>query len=260
MGRYAHVLTAGTAAALTRGKKMKRLLLVILVGIIYTAMLALGAVICAAEPATNERVLNLPADEGKWFVSVVGDPGDKRYVNLLAWFDSDSTLNELKASVHFHRIDNTSDAYKSRYKKSIRSLPTVRVQKPGGFVVYESSGNNIPTTARGLSYDIAVASNMAGWQILRRPIFDGRLFPIFNRPILPWRQRMERNMNNCDTCPTPVPIVDVDVVIPEPVQPEPEPEPRRSGWLIAGLCVLCGAVGAGLGVVSQWKKLYYSEG
>ena len=241
---------------------MKRLLLVILIGIIYTAMLAVGAACCSgSEIPTVERVLNLPADEGKWHVSVVGVPGEQRYANLLAWFESNSTLKELKAGVHFHKIDSTSDAYRTRYKKSIRALPTVRVQKPDGFVVYESSGNNVPESSEGLSYDIAGASNMAGWQILRRPIFDGRLFPIFNRPFLPWRQRMmNRKQNDCPdgNCPQPQPTpnIDVDIVIPGPAQPEPELMPSEGISVLAtvGLCFLFLGVGCLGGAIAAWKK------
>ncbi len=226
--------------------------------ILFTYCMPAGA---AAEIPTVERVLNLPADEGKWHVSVVGVPGEQRYVNLLAWFESNSTLKELKAGVHFHKIDSTSAAYGTRYKKSIRALPTVRVQKPDGFVVYESSGNNVPESSEGLSYDIAGASNMAGWQILRRPIFDGRLFPIFNRPFLPWRQRMmNRKQNDCPdgNCPQPQPTpnIDVDIVIPGPAQPELEPAPRGGlpAQAVIGLCIACFVAGALAGLVTAWKK------
>ena len=237
-----------------------------LVGAIAFAIMLVCFAYCmpvadGAEIATNERVLNLPGDEGKWHVSVVGDPSNQRYANLLAWFDRNATLKELKAGVHFHKINSTSDAYKTRYRKSIRALPTVRVQRPDGFVVYESSGNDIPESAEGLSYDIAGASNMAGWQILRRPIFDGRLFPIFNRPFLPWRQRMlNRQQNNCPdgNCPQPqpTPIIDVDVVIPGPAQPEPELTPSRGApvLLVVGLCILFFGIGGLCGAAAAWKK------
>ncbi len=217
-----------------------------------------------AEIKAETRILNLPQDEGKWFVSVVGDPSDQQYVNLLAWFDRNLALSELKAGVHFHGISTKSVAFRSRYAKNVNEFPTIRVQKPDGFVIYEAAGDSIPSSAEGLSYEIAGASNMAGWQILRRPIFDGRIFPIFHRPFMPWRQRMERERNKCPdgNCPQPGPPVDIEVDI--DIGPEPEPEPvAPSGVSVPaaiGLCLFCFLMGGGAGVAVQWRKLYDSEG
>jgi hypothetical protein len=34
----------------------------------------------------EERVVNLPNDQGKWYISVVGNANDAAYLRLLGWF------------------------------------------------------------------------------------------------------------------------------------------------------------------------------
>ena len=95
----------------------------------------------------EERVVNLPNDSGKWYVSVVGNANDARYNEIVGWFDTNASLKKLKNQVHFCPVTSDTAIYKERYASNVKGLPTVRVQKPDGTVVYEAAGKNIPMTA-----------------------------------------------------------------------------------------------------------------
>jgi len=184
----------------------------------------------------EERIVKLPNDQGKWYVSVVGDARDVIYQRLLAWFDTSASLKTLKAQVHFCPIAAGTAIYQERYKENVKGLPTVRVQKPGGEVIYEAAGKNLPMSAEGLYGAIA----------------DGVYTAQGIRPILPWRREMERRCPGPGPCPQPEP---------QP-QPDPEPQPIDDGgapvvepqaggleWVLALLCVggFVGGLAAGYG-------------
>ena len=44
----------------------------------------------------EERVVNLPNDQAKWYISVVGNANDTRYNEVLGWFASNASLLKLK--------------------------------------------------------------------------------------------------------------------------------------------------------------------
>jgi hypothetical protein len=48
----------------------------------------------------EERVIDLPADQGKWHISVVGNPRSAKYQTVKGWFDSHPSLKHLKAQTH----------------------------------------------------------------------------------------------------------------------------------------------------------------
>jgi len=208
-----------------------------------------------AEPIARERVFNLPQDSDKWFMSVIGDGGD-RHTEILAWFDENADLAELKSQVHFHRITTDSRAFKDRYAKNVTELPTIRVQKSDGYVVYEVSGAAVPDDAGDLLSEVAYASHMAGGPIFNR---DGRIFPIFpifRRPLLPYRYRHQEQhqQEDCDICPAPDPSVQPPVT-PRPSKPEPKPDrgvPVGITVLLSLLSILGGGAG---GIVGKWKTL-----
>jgi len=151
----------------------------------------------------EERVVRLPNDSAKWYVSVVGDANDPRYNEIVGWFNTNPSLKKLRDQVHFCPVTSDTGIYKERYAGNVKGLPTVRVQTPDGTVIYEAAGKNIPLTAGGLNGAIASAvSNAQGL-----------------RPILPWRREMERRCPG--PCPTPNPQ-------PSP-QPDPEPQPIDDG-------------------------------
>jgi len=151
----------------------------------------------------EERVVNLPQDQGKWYVSVVGNATDARYREILGWFDTDAGLKKLKDQVHFCPVTSDTAIYQARYAGNVKGLPTVRVQKADGTVVYEAAEKDIPMTAAGLNGAIAAAVGTA----------QGI------RPVLPWRREMERRCPG--PCPNPQPN-------PQP-QPDPEPQPIDDG-------------------------------
>ncbi len=200
---------------------------------------------------TEERIVNLPQDQDKWHISVVGLGG--HYKRLLGWFDTNANLKSLKAQVKFHQIDKNTPIYRERYATNVSGLPTVRVQKADGTVVYEASDNALPYSAEGLYGAIAGASNQA--QGILRPWRHG------GRPWLPWRRNMEEE---CRPQPRPQPL-------PQP-PPPPDPDPFDdygapifdeevpADTVPAGMVVLfsflSAIVGGALGVRREWKETY----
>ena len=169
------------------------------------SVLCLLAVFAAAVPCfadtvngvlAEDRIVSLPQDQGKWYVSVVGNATDSRYNEIVGWFDTNANLKKLKNQVHFCPVTSDTAIYQARYAGNVKALPTVRMQKPDGTVVYEAAGKNIPMTAAGLNGALAGAVNTA----------QGI------HPVLPWRRDMERR------CPGPLPT--------PPPQPQPDPEPQ----------------------------------
>jgi hypothetical protein len=153
----------------------------------------------------EDRVVKLPNDYCRWYISVVGNASDARYREVLGWFDTYPGLAKAKSQVHFCPVTSDTAIYKERYAANVKALPTVRLQKADGTVVYEASGRNIPMTAAGLNGAMAGAVSTA----------EGV------RPILPWRRDMERRCPGPGPCPTPQPE-------PQP-QPDPDPQPIDDG-------------------------------
>ena len=77
------------------------------------------------------------------------------------WFDSNPSLAKLKTQVHFCPVTTNTPIYPERYAGNVKGLPTVRMQKPDGTVVYEGAGKDIPLTAAGLNAAFAGAVNEA---------------------------------------------------------------------------------------------------
>ena len=112
--------------------------------------------------------------------------------------------------------------YKERYSANVKGLPTVRMQKPDGTVVYEAAGRTLPMTAAGLNGALAGAVSEA--QGLR--------------PILPWRRDADNRLNDLERPkPQPQPQPDPE---PQPIDdggtPSVEPEAALPGWLVAPIC------------------------
>jgi hypothetical protein len=188
---------------------MKRVLLSIclLLAVLAAVVPSFADTATANGVLAEQRVVNLPNDQSKWYISVVGNANDTAYLRVLGWFEANASLKTLKTKVHFCPVTTGTPIYQERYAANVKSLPTVRVQKPDGTVVYEAAGKNLPMTAEGLYGAIAGAVNNA--QGLR--------------PILPWRRDMERRCPGPGPCPTPNPQ-------PQPgPQPDPEPQPIDDG-------------------------------
>ena len=212
---------------------MKRLIYVLLIlGCATTISMA-------TEPLygviTEERVINLPNDQGKWYVSVVGDASDANYKKIIGWFDTNKKLKKLKDQVHFASVTKDTAIYTERYAKNIDGLPTIRVQTGDGEVVYEAAGDNIPMSAEGLNGAIA-------------------------ERVLPWRKNTD---DRCGPkpCPSPSPSPDL------PLDPEPQPiidgdvpdmdaPPRRGLPNVVAMLLLISAsvVGGVTGLAVEWSK------
>ncbi|MFA5186708.1 MAG: hypothetical protein WC551_09550 [Patescibacteria group bacterium] len=200
---------------------------------------------------TEDRVISLPQDQGKWYVSVVGNAGDSAYRGVLRWFDENKDLSSLKNRVHFCQVATGTAIFQDRYATNVSTLPMVRVQKPDGTVIYEASGKNIPMTAEGLHG--AIASDINSAQGIR--------------PILPWRRYIDKR-----PCPGPCPQPGPDT---QPVEPDPPPQPIDNGGapnvdapsaaagallgavgitVIACCVALVVAVSVIVGAVAAWKR------
>ncbi len=190
---------------------MVRLLLFCLAAILL-ACLVLGA--CARGDVT-ERVLQLPQDQNKWHLSVVGDPQDARYREVLGWFDSNKSLSEVKGQVHFHAVLTSDPIYQERYAPNTKVLPMVRMQNAQGVVLYEACGKDLPATGYGLYTAIVWKSDLT----------QGIL-----------RHRQERRQQ---AEPEPQPQSEPQPQVqPEP-QPQPEPEvPFDPTWPLVALCLV----------------------
>ena len=179
---------------------MNKLLLCVLCVIAFFA----AALPCCADPVNGvlaeERVVNLPQDSGKWYISVVGDESDGRYQEVLGWFDANPNLAKLKNQVMFCPVTRDTPLYTERYASNVKGLPTVRMQQSDGTVVYEAAGKNLPVTAAGLNSALAEAVNTS------RGL----------RPVLPWRRDADKRMDNADR-PKPGP------------GPDPKPQPLDDG-------------------------------
>ena len=232
---------------------MKRLLLAFCV--LFSCTFLAASPFCFAQKAAingvlaSERVINLPQDEGKWYISVVGNQSDARYTEVLGWFDTNLSLKKLKDQVHFCPIEITTVIYKERYESNVKGLPTVRLQDSQGGVRYESCGVNLPFTADGLYSALAngVNKTQRGY-------------------ILPYRQNQSR--------PRPIPQPDPNPDGTPDVKPDGDPAPQPLDnkakpdvpevaplvtlpplWLMLGVLF----VSAGIGILGEWKAVSKSK-
>lgn len=113
-------------------------------------------IICVANADTNygvlahKHIIQLPQDEGKWYISVVGNSSNSQYKQIIGWFKSNSDLKSLKYQTHYNEILKGTPTYNERYAGNIKGLPTIRIQDADSRVVYEANGDRIPFTSEGL--------------------------------------------------------------------------------------------------------------
>lgn len=103
---------------------------------------------------TKERIIKLPQDSNKFFVTVIGNPNDVRFNQIKGWFKDVPELAKLKGETHFNAISTTQADYKERYGKTVSAVPLIRVQTAKGAVVYQVSGTNLPMSGQALSRSI----------------------------------------------------------------------------------------------------------
>ena len=183
---------------------------------------------------TEERIINLPNDQAKWYVSVVGSSSDVNYQKVIGWFNTNAKLKKLKDQVHFCQVTKGTAIYTERYAHNVYGLPTIRVQKANGETVYEAYGDNIPMSADGLNNAIA-------------------------EKVLPWRKNMEDRCRP-GPCPTPKPNPPLDSE-PQPIidggVPDMDASPRRGiPAVVAVMLLVASAIAGGVtGLVVEWGVL-----
>lgn len=210
------------------------------------ASLAFSYVAVSVACGAEERVVNPPNDQAKWFISVVGEKDSAGYASVLNWFSVNDNLARLKDQVHFCQVLKGSSMYQARYARSqgeyaIRSFPCIRLQKPNGTVAYQVCGNAIPRSPDVLYRELGVA------------IQKHRDFAYGACPFGKCRPRPEPEPE-----PEPEPIPDPE---PGPIDdggpPIVEPQPEDTGVaLVVGLVVVGLLAGAGVGVVRKLKDEY----
>ena len=197
---------------------------------------------------SEDRVVNLPNDQGKWYLSVVGNARNAQYQTIMKWFSQDIPLRQLKAQVHFCPIESSSAIYKARYAPNVKGLPTVRLQNSQGTVIYEAAGKNLPFTPQGLY-----------------GAFAGNVSKAEGRPIRPWRRNNARPFPCPSPRPSPQPAPDPDFDLdpePQPIddggQPDFEdvPVPDQSNLPPLWLMLVTFVVSAGAGLAVEWKDTY----
>lgn len=188
----------------------------------------------------EERVINLPNDQGKWYISVVGDARNAQYQTILKWFGQDPALRKLKSQVRFCPITSSSAIYKTRYSMNVKGLPTVRFQNSQGIVIYEAAGKNLPFTAQGLYGALAGSASKAQ-----------------GVPFLPWRRNRVFPCPKPSPAPAPAPDVPPDFE-PQPIDDgsEPEFEPVQSSFPPLWLMLTVLVISAGGGVFVEGKATY----
>jgi len=208
--------------------------------IALTLTMAILAVTCqAGEPVmradaaygvryAQEQVIQLPQDQGRFYLSVFGNEGEYRYEQVKSWIASDPQLSALKAQTIYNTYRVDSVMYRERYAQGISDIPCVRLQTAQGHVVFEATGTNIPMSAEGLYNSIAEGC---------------------------------RKRNHCRPSPSPAPS---PVPSPAPTpSPAPAPAPivkpsdfpKTGVWIgivVAGL-VIGGAAGVGGSLKKEFK-------
>lgn len=176
----------------------------VFIAILVIFIVCFGIAICSGQTTeadgtrngvlVAERIIRLPSDQDKWYISVIGE--GTRYEEILAWFN-EGDLKTLKNQVHFIPVTPKTPIYKERYEKNTKKLPTVRVQDSDGYTIFEKAANDLPASGNALYSAIATAANGAE----RRP----------------WRDRNE---------PAPAPKPDNKK---PPIFSDPEPQPINDG-------------------------------
>jgi len=161
----------------------------------------------------EERIIHLPEDGHDYHVSVfVHDDWEKRpdERRLVAWWDADPRLSQVRSQVHFHVYPKSDPIYEERFAQYIQVLPAVVIQDPEGSVWHKESGAAVSRSANELGDRVA--------RIFRRPCPCPQPSP---EPVP-------------DPTPTPpVPIPDINIDVGPNVPPQPE-----FPWLIAVIVVV----------------------
>jgi len=213
--------------------------------------LAGGTMIADAEHGVmynaQERVITLPQDQGKWYVSIFGNKADPKYQSLQSWFKTHDGLKSLRSQVHFNEYSPDQLRFK-RYAENMPALPFVRVQNEKGVVASEYSAQQIPISPEALYSGIRndITNKTSGFLFRRRLLCP--------RPS-PQRRPCPSPCPKPPAPPTP-PVIIVDPIGPPVLPPDPKPASHNPTWW---LCILSSLAGAGIGLAQGWKDVYHPE-
>jgi hypothetical protein len=191
----------------------------------------------SAAEYTQERVINLPQDQGMWYMSLYGDPANPQFKQLQEWLRTNQGLASLRSQVHYNEYTTRSPRF-NRYAATLPSLPCLRIQNSKGKVVSEFWGDYIPRSSSALYR--GVCEDIQGKTSFRFVIHHRRYHCPGPSP---------------EPAPTP-PEVPVPIVDTPPVIEEPEPEKPGIPWLLVGLAVL---IGGGIGIGSGYKREHIDQ-
>lgn len=107
-------------------------------------------ILCDNPPVAERQIMKLPEDGNAYYTTIFVDRGDNQ---IVSWFQTNEQLKSLKAQTHF-KVFVAGDPMAARYRKTVTAYPAVVVQKPDGTRVYQTQGNEVPTSAWGLASDI----------------------------------------------------------------------------------------------------------
>lgn len=186
---------------------------------------------------TEERVLVLPQDQGKYYLTLFGNPMDATYSKLKLWFKVNSLLRGLRDQTHYNEVDSNSAMFAKHYAKDVPSLPYIRLQRPDGVSIFEMGGPDVPVSPEAVSHSINT-------ECFRR-----------------WRNRCPDG--SCPSTPSPD---QPNQPAPNPILDDPEPQPLNppknnllaySIVLFCGLAVALGlAVGGGAGLARGYRDAH----
>jgi len=197
------------------------------------------------------RVITLPQDQGKWYVSLFGNKADPKYQMLQSWFKTHAGLKSLRSQVHFNEYSPDQLRFK-RYAPNMPALPFVRVQTAKGVVVSEFSAQHIPISPEALYSGIRVdlTDPTSGFLFRRRS-------PCRPGPQPDWRRPCPKPPVTPPVPPVTPPSPPIGPPVLPPVEPiEPDSESHDPTWWLS---ILSSLVGAGIGLAQGWKDVYAPE-
>lgn len=90
------------------------------------ALIAIALPCVASEPAygvkqAEERIIDLPQDGNKLYVTVIGDSADSKTQKVVGWFSTNPELRNIRAKTHFNVIPTKTELFRERYAATVTS-------------------------------------------------------------------------------------------------------------------------------------------
>ena len=176
----------------------------------------------------EEKVVTLPQDQEKPYLTLFGDRNDPKFRAMVKWFDGNDTLVGIKNQTHFTVIYSDMPMYRERYASTMPALPCVRLQAVDeDQPVAEFWGANVPMSADALARGLSTSATNA--ECFRR-----------------------RHENHCQPRPEPQPDP-----APQPITPPPPaPKPYDLTWVILAALGLAGLVA---GAAKHFSDVYHGR-